>query len=53
MYEYRYDLWVSQSDAEVRIARVLPLIIEEAISLIQRHRGSESAYPEQFLNQPA
>lgn len=53
MYEYLYDIWVSKSDAEARIARALPLLIEEAVSLILRHRGSESAYPEQLLNQPA
>lgn len=53
MYEYLYDIWVSKSDAEARIARALPLLIEEAVSLILRHRGSESAYPEQLLNQSA
>lgn len=53
MYDYLYHIWLAKSDAEVRIARALPFLIEEAARLIASHRGSEESYPEDLLNQTA
>jgi len=53
MYDYLYHIWISKCDAETRIARALPFIIEEAVQLIVSHRKSDEAYPEDLLDQPA
>ena len=53
MHDYLYHIWISKCDADTRIAQALPFIIEEAVQLIINHRGSEEAYPEELLNQPA
>ena len=53
MYDYLYHIWISKCDAETRIARALPFIIEEAVQLIVNHRESDNAYPEELLKQPA
>ena len=53
LYDFMYHNWVAKLDAKERIARVLPRLIEHAAELIAAHAGTEEAYPEEFLNQPA
>ncbi len=52
-HDYLYHIWISKSDADVRIARALPTIIDRALKLLNAHRGSDIAYPEELSNQPA
>jgi hypothetical protein len=53
LYEYLNHIWLSKLDADVRIARALPKIIDRAAELIAAHEGTEVAYPVKLLNQPA
>ena len=53
LYEYLYHIWVSKLDAQARIARALPSLIQHAAALIAAHAGTDEAYPVEFLNQPA
>lgn len=53
LYEYMYHIWISKLDADKRIARTLPHLVEHATRLIQTHIGTEAAYPTELLNQPA
>lgn len=52
-YEYLNHIWLSKMDAEVRIARALPAIIQHAATLLAEHAALEDAYPHELLNQPA
>ena len=40
-------------DGEERVKRALPALRKHARWLLNLHSGTEHAYPEQFLNQPA
>ena len=53
LYEYLNHIWLSKLDADARIARALPRIIDRAAELIAAHEGTEVAYPVKLLNQPA
>jgi len=53
LYEYLNHIWLSKLDADARIARALPRIIDHAAELIAAHAGTEVAYPVKLLNQPA
>ena len=61
LYEYLNHIWLSKLDADARIARALPRIIDRALpriidraaELIAAHEGTELAYPVKLLNQPA
>ena len=53
LYEYLNHIWLSKLDADARIARALPRIIDRAAELIAAHEGTELAYPVKLLNQPA
>lgn len=53
LYEYLNHIWLSKLDADARIARALPKIIDRAAELIAAHEGTEVAYPVGHLNQPA
>ena len=52
-YEYIHHILLAKLDGETRVARALRALCEQADALIANNRGTESAYPEEFLNQPA
>ena len=52
-YEYIHHILLAKLDGEARVARALRILCEQADELIASHRGTESAYPEELLNQPA
>jgi len=51
--EYIHHILLAKLDGQARVARALRALCEQADELIESHRGTESAYPEEFLNQPA
>jgi len=51
LYDYLNHIWLSKLDAEARIVRALPRIIDHAVELIAAHADTEVAYPVEFLNQ--
>jgi hypothetical protein len=53
LYEYLNHIWLSKLDADARIARALPRIIDRAAELIAAHEDTEVAYPVKLLNQSA
>lgn len=53
LYEYLNHIWLSKLNAEARIVRALPKIIDHAAELIAAHEGTEVAYPVEHLNQSA
>jgi hypothetical protein len=53
LYDYLYHIWVSKSDGNARIERVLPNIIDHAADLVAAHADTEIAYPVELLNQTA
>ena len=52
-YEYLTHIMLTKLDAEARITRALPGIIEEAAALIAAHADTEEAYPTEYLTQSA
>ena len=52
-YEYLNHIWLSKSDANERLARVLPEIRKKARRLLDMNRDTEAAYPMELLNQTA
>ena len=52
-YDYLTHIMLAKLDAEARIARALPAIIEEATALIAAHAGTKDAYPTEYLTQLA
>lgn len=52
-YEYIHHILLSKSNAGERIARALQSIIDHATKLLDAHRSTEDAYPEELANQPA
>lgn len=52
-YEYLSHILISKIDGEERIKRAMPAIRKRARWLVKLHRGTECAYPEKLLNQPA
>ena len=52
-YEYLNHILLSKIDGEERVKRALLEIRKRARKLVKLHRGTDFAYPEQLLNQPA
>ena len=53
LYGYLTHICLAKLDAEKRIARALPTLIDHAAALIAAHAGTEEAYPIEYLAQPA
>ena len=52
-FEYINHILLCKIDGEERVKRALPALRKHARWLLNLHSGTEHAYPEQFLNQPA
>ena len=52
-YEYIHHILLAKIDGDARVAQALGALCEQAEKLIVHHRGTESAYPVELLNQPA
>ena len=52
-YEYIHHVLLTKLGGDARVAQALDILCEQAEKLIADHRGTESAYPEELLNQPA
>ena len=52
-FEYINHILLCKVDGEERVKRALPALRKHARWLLKLHSGTEHAYPEQFLNQPA
>jgi hypothetical protein len=52
-FEYINHILLCKVDGEERVKRALPALRKHARWLLNLHSGTEHAYPEQFLNQPA
>ena len=52
-FDYLNHIWLSKTDADERLARALPEIRKIARKLLNMNRGTEAAYPMEFLNQTA
>lgn len=53
LYEYLNHIFLTKLDADARVARALPCLIDHAAALIAAHAGTEEAYPIEYLHQPA
>ena len=53
LYEYLTHIYLAKLDADTRIARALPALIDHAAALIAAHADTEEAYPIEYLAQPA
>lgn len=52
-FEYINHIMLSKVDGEARVKGTMPEIRKRARWLLKLHRGTDGAYPEQLLNQPA
>ena len=52
-FEYINHILLCKVDGEERVKRALQALRKHARWLLNLHSGTEHAYPEQFLNQPA
>ena len=52
-FEYINHILLCKVDGDERVKRALPALRKHARWLLNLHSGTEHAYPEQFLNQPA
>ena len=53
-YEYFTHILYAKSDGTARLLNALPWLQSRAMGLVEKHRGSEDAYPEWLLeNEPA
>ena len=52
-FEYINHILLCKVDGEERGKRALPALRKHARCLLKLHSGTEHAYPEQLLNQPA
>ena len=52
-FEYINHILLCKVDGEERVKRALPELRKHARWLLKLHRGTEAAYPEELLNQPA
>ena len=52
-FEYINHILTCKVKGEERVRRTLPELRKRARWLLKIHRGTEGAYPEELLNQPA
>ena len=52
-FEYINHILLCKVDGEERVKWALPELRKHARWLLKLHRGTEAAYPEELLNQPA
>ena len=52
-FDYLSHILVSKLDGEQRISRAMPEIRKRARWLLNLHRNTECAYPEEYLEEPA
>ena len=52
-FEYINHILLCKINGEERVKRTLPELRKRARWLLKIHRGTEGAYPEELLNQPA